>query len=130
MCLSKCEDAHTSGCNPQIKFCYFFLSSVIFGLKACRHWVSCERNSFYSFTQIFLKLCRCFVKVCMKFGCNPQIKFCYFFRNSQFVFGLKETKSLITDIFRKKSFPIICKNRFKKQSDLGLPCLLFWRELC
>ena len=57
----------TVSCNPQIIFSHFFCSSdlVIFGLKAYRHWVSCERNSFYSLTssKIFLKLCRCFVKV-------------------------------------------------------------------
>ena len=56
------------GCNSQIIFVTF--STVwtwsFFGLassKSYRHWVSCERNSSYSFTRIFLKLCMCFFKV-------------------------------------------------------------------
>ena len=38
------------GYNPQIDFCHFFRNSnlVIFGLKAFRHCVSCERKSSYS----------------------------------------------------------------------------------
>ena len=40
-----------------------FLTSVILGLKAYKHWVSCERNASCSFIWIFLKLCRRFVKV-------------------------------------------------------------------
>ena len=39
---------------------------------------SCERNSSYSFSQIFFKLCRYFcqgLKVCMTFGSNLRINF-------------------------------------------------------
>ena len=45
-------------------------------------WVSCERNSSYSFVPIFLKLCRCFhhgMRMCMWFGYNCLIIFCHFF---------------------------------------------------
>ena len=45
-------------------------------------WVSCERNSSYSFLPIFLKLCRCFlhgVRMCMWFGYNCLIIFYHFF---------------------------------------------------
>ena len=45
-------------------------------------WVSCERNSSYSFLLIFLKLCRCFlhgVRMCMWFGYNCWIIFYHFF---------------------------------------------------
>ena len=41
---------------------------------------SCECNSLNS-SRIFLKLCRCFyqgLKICMTFGCNPQINFVTF----------------------------------------------------
>ena len=70
------------GCNPQINFCHFShsLNLVIFGstsARAYRHWVSCERN-FYSFSRVLLKLYRCLcqgLKMCMMFGCNPQINF-------------------------------------------------------
>ena len=47
---------------------------------------SCEHNSSYSFSRIFLKLCVCFcqgLKMCMTFGCNPQI--IIFFHSSDFV---------------------------------------------
>ena len=42
------------------------------------------RNSSYSFIPNVLKLYRCCdhaLKICMWFGYNPQINFCYFFRN-------------------------------------------------
>ena len=45
-------------------------------------WVSCERNSSYSFVLIFLKLCMCFrhgMRMCMWFGYNCEIIFCHFF---------------------------------------------------
>ena len=69
------------GCNPQINLCHFFCTSNLnfFGLtstKAYFHWVTCERNFSYNFSQIFLKLCRWFcqgLKMCMAFGFNPQI---------------------------------------------------------
>ena len=72
------------GCNPQINFLLLFsqfYNLVIFGLKAFRHWVSCEHNSLYSCSWISLKLCRCFcqsLKMCMMFDCNAQINFCHF----------------------------------------------------
>ena len=80
------------GCNPQINFCHFShsLNLVIFestSTKAYRHWVSCERN-YYSFSFVLLKLYRCLcqgLKMCMMFGCNPQINFCHFFRSLNLV---------------------------------------------
>ena len=53
-----------------------------------RQWVPCERNSSYNFIPIFLKPCTCFLhglKMCMWFGCNPCINFCYFFYFADFV---------------------------------------------
>ena len=80
----------TFGCNPQI-IC--ILDLVIFGLKAFRNWLSCERNSSCSFIRIISKVCRYLCQVltmCMTFGCNPQIIICYFFGSSDLViFGLK-----------------------------------------
>ena len=58
----------TFGCNSQINFWLFFRSwnLVILGLQhiyngylVCIQF--CERNSCYNFTQVFLKLCRCFL---------------------------------------------------------------------
>ena len=45
-------------------------------------WVSCERNSFYSFAPIVLKLCMCFphgMRMCMWIGHSCWINFCHFF---------------------------------------------------
>ena len=45
-------------------------------------WVSCERNSSYSFVPIFLKLCMCFchgMRMCIWFGYNCEVIFCHFF---------------------------------------------------
>ena len=45
-------------------------------------WVSCERNSSYSFAPIVLKLCMCFphgMRMCMWIGHNYWINFCHFF---------------------------------------------------
>ena len=53
-----------------------------------RQWVPCERNSSYNFILIFLKLCTCFLhdlKMCIWFGYNPCIYFCYFFHFANFV---------------------------------------------
>ena len=53
-----------------------------------RQWVPCERNSSYNFIPIFLKLCTCFLhglKMCIWFGYNPCIYFCYFFHFANFV---------------------------------------------
>ena len=54
----------------------------------CIQWVPCERNSSYNFIPIFLKLCTCFLhglKMCIWFGYNPCIYFCYFFHFAKFV---------------------------------------------
>ena len=45
-------------------------------------WVSCERNSSYSFAPIVLKLCMCFphgMRMCMWIGHNCWVNFCHFF---------------------------------------------------
>ena len=45
-------------------------------------WVSCERNSSYSFIPIFLKFCVCFrhgMRMCIWFGCYCEIIFCHLF---------------------------------------------------
>ena len=78
---------------PQIIFWHFFrsLNLIIFSstsTKTYRNWVSCERKSFFSFSLNFLKLCRCFcqvLKMCMTFGCIPQITFWHFFRSLNLV---------------------------------------------
>ena len=61
------------------------LFSLCPGLSVCLSVTncveSCERNSFYSFSRILLKLCRCFcqgLKICMRFGCYPQINLSLF----------------------------------------------------
>ena len=50
-------------------------------IKVYIYWVPCVRNSFNNFMSIFLKLYMCFchgLKMCMWFGCNPQINFVTF----------------------------------------------------
>ena len=45
-------------------------------------WVSCERNSSYSFVPIILKLCMCLghaMEMCIWFGYNCQHIFCHLF---------------------------------------------------
>ena len=73
------------GYNPQINFCYFFhdLNSIfgILTMKVNGQWVSCVRNSSYSFMLILLKLYLCYahgLKICIWFGYNPQIIFVNF----------------------------------------------------
>ena len=66
-----------------------FRPSVRSSFRQHLPWVSCERNSSYSFLPIILKLCVCFchgMKMCMWFGYNCQIIFCHFFHivNSHF----------------------------------------------
>ena len=59
-----------------------------FSTSVYRQWVPCERNSSYNFIPIFLKLCKCFLhglRMCMWFGYNPCVKFCYFFHFANFV---------------------------------------------
>ena len=53
-----------------------------------RQWVPCECHSSYNFIPIFLKLCTCFLyglKICIWFGYNPCIYFCFFFHFLNFV---------------------------------------------
>ena len=53
-----------------------------------RQWVPYERNSSYNCIPIFLKLCTCFLhglKMCIWFGYNPCMYFCYFFHFANFV---------------------------------------------
>ena len=87
---------HGFGCNPQINFCHFCRSLnflVIFWPKNLpkRIDIFCEGNSSNNFTWIFLKLGRCFqgLKMCMRFGCNPQIHFCHLFP----IFGSTSTNA-------------------------------------
>ena len=89
-------------CYPQMHFGHFFRSSdlINFGLQAFSHWVSCERDFSFSFTQILSKRCRCFcqgLKMCVTFGCNPQINFCHLFHSSDLViFGLKAFRQCVS----------------------------------
>ena len=56
--------------------------SVCLSVRQHLPWVSCERNSSYSFLLIFLKLWRCFLhglRMCMWFGYNCWIIFYHFF---------------------------------------------------
>ena len=86
----------TFGCNPHISFKFEFSHCV--RLRPFRHWVTCERKSSGkssgSFSRIFfLKFCRYFcqgLKMCMTFGCYPQIKCCYLITSFNLVIlGLK-----------------------------------------
>ena len=59
-----------------------------FSTSVYRQWVPCERNSSYNFISIILKLCTCFLhglKMCIWYGYNPCIYFCYFFHFANFV---------------------------------------------
>ena len=57
-----------------------------FSTSMYRQWVPCERNSTYSFIQIVLKLCTCFLHgLKMWIGYNPCFNFCYFFHFAKFV---------------------------------------------
>ena len=65
-------------------FCDFFhiMKLVIFHLNIWTVGTSCERNSFYSFILIVLKLCICFLhgmRMCIWFGYNCKTIFCHFF---------------------------------------------------
>ena len=68
-----------------INFCHFFdiVKLVIFHTDYIdRGYISCERNSSYSFVPIVLKLCMCFphgMRMCMWIGHNCWINFCHFF---------------------------------------------------
>ena len=57
-------------------------SSIRPSIRQHLTWVSCERNSSYSFVPIVLKLCMCFphgMRMCMWIGHNCWINFCHFF---------------------------------------------------
>ena len=75
-------------CGLDIVVRLFFSTFCELSTSVYRQWVPCERNSSYSFTPIFLKLCTCFLhslKMCMWFGYNPYINLCHFFRFMNFV---------------------------------------------
>ena len=60
----------------------FVRPSVCPSIRQHLTWVSCERNSSYSFAPIVLKLCMCFphgMRMCMWIGHNCWINFCHFF---------------------------------------------------
>ena len=91
-CLSTFEDYQVSdvyslaGRNRRASFCPFIRSSLHTFIRPSirQHltWVSCERNSSYSFAPIVLKLCMCFLhcmRICMWIGHNCWISFCHFF---------------------------------------------------
>ena len=66
----------------QVSVCLSIRPSICLSVRQHLPWVSCERNSSYSFLLIFLKLCRCFlhgVRMCMWFGYNCWIIFYHFF---------------------------------------------------
>ena len=69
-----------------VTFPFYELSH--FSTSMYRQWVPCERNSSNNFILIILKLCTCFrhgLKMCMWFGYNHCINFCYFFHFVNFV---------------------------------------------
>ena len=75
-----------AGRHRRASFGPFVCSSVCTFVRPSIHqhltWVSCERNSSYSFAPIVLKLCMCFphgMRMCMWIGHNCWINFCHFF---------------------------------------------------
>ena len=68
-------------------------SSVRLSIRQHLPWVSCERNSSYSFVPIFLKLCMCFhhgMRMCMWFGYYCEVIFCHFFHFANLVIFLPQ----------------------------------------
>ena len=66
------------GYNPQFNFVTFF--AVLTSTK--ENLVNTTPPTILAGS--FFKLCRCIyqgMKMCMRFGCNPQINFCHFFRS-------------------------------------------------
>ena len=121
----------TFGCNPYTIFCYFFRSSnlLFLWLKAFRH---CERNSSHSFSWVFLKLCRCLrqgLKMCMTFGCNPQINFCYLFTSLNIIiFAHKAYRHWVScepNLFHKSQFYLDLFNTFQVFCQGLKTCLTF-----
>ena len=71
-----------AGRHRRASFRPFVRSSVRPSIRQHLTWVSCERNSSYSFAPIVLKLCMCFphgMRICMWIGHNCWINFCHFF---------------------------------------------------
>ena len=71
-----------AGRHRRASFRPFVCSSVRPSIRQHLTWVSCERNSSYSFAPIVLKLCMCFphgMRMCMWIGHNCWINFCHFF---------------------------------------------------
>ena len=69
----------------QVELCHF--SGIIYN-KVNGQGIPCGRNFSRSFIQILSKLHWCFghgLKICMWFGYNPQIIFCYFLCKLNFV---------------------------------------------
>ena len=88
------EDTHTVWIKSSDYFVTFLhvelshLSSHI-TIKVNRLWVSCVRNFSYSFMLIHLKHQKCFglgLKMCMWFGCTPQIIVCHFLQVELHIF--------------------------------------------
>ena len=76
---------------PLCELCHFLTSDY---MKVLWQWVPCERNSSYNFIPIFSKLCTCIplgLEMCMWFGYNPWINFCYFFHFVNFVIFWPQT---------------------------------------
>ena len=71
-----------AGRHRRASFRPFIRSSIRTFVRQHLTWVSCERNSSYSFAPIVLKLCMCFphgMRMCMWIGHNCWINFCHFF---------------------------------------------------
>ena len=67
---------------------FLLFELVYFWLKAYRHWVSCERNSFYSLSRIFLIFAGVFVKVwrcAWRLTVLLRLIFCHYFRSLNLV---------------------------------------------
>ena len=70
-----------AGRHRRASFRPFVRSYVRPSIRQHLTWVSCERNSSYSFAPIVLKLCMCFshgMRMCMWIGNNCWINFCHF----------------------------------------------------
>ena len=66
----------------QVSVCSYVRPFVRPSIRQHLTWVSCERNSSYSFAPIVLKLCMCFphgMMMCMWIGHSCWINFCHFF---------------------------------------------------
>ena len=71
-----------AGRHRLASFHMFVRSYIRLSIRQHLTWVSCERNSSYSFAPIVLKLCMCFphgMRMCMWIGHSCWINFCHFF---------------------------------------------------